>query len=106
MQSNIEEHGLTDTKRTYVERVVAFVLGGLGEAVLAVTDSRKFMIVMHAICFSVAAICILTAFRTGKYGTYFISAGTIAGLSCLWPRFTTRAMNKRRKGVDEQRKRE
>ncbi len=83
MQSNIEEHRLTDTKHTFVERIAFSAFGAISRAVFAVTDSRTFMIVMHGICFSVVALCLLMAFRTGKYGTYLVSAGTITGLSFL-----------------------
>ncbi len=116
MQSNIEEHGLSATKRTFMERVAIFMykrrnnifirlFGILGVALYTITDSRKFMIVMHTISFCVVAACIFAAFKTGKYTYYFSSAAIIVGLSCLWPEFTTRTLDKWRKAMDEERNR-
>jgi hypothetical protein len=106
MQSNIEERGLTGTRRTCAERIAFSAFGAFCRGILAVTDSRKFMIVMHTVSFSTAAVCLVMAFKTGRYADYFANAGTIACLSFLWPEFTTRAVDKRRKAMNEKCKRE
>jgi len=118
MQSNIEEQSLTGTGNTFAERLRRFfrrhrnaagmlcLFGALHRGILAVTDSRKFMIAMHAISFLMVAVCLWMAFRTGKYAYYCTSAGTITVLSCLWPEFTTRVLDKWQKDADGQRKRD
>ncbi len=117
MPSNIEEHGLSKTEFTLMERVAIFMYkrrdskiirfcGMLGVALYTITDSKKFMFVMHTLCFCVIAACILMAFKTGRYTYYISSAAVIAGLSCLWPRFTTRALDKWWKALNEERNRE
>jgi hypothetical protein len=68
-----------------------------------ITDTRGFMVVMHTISFCVVAACIWAAVKTGSYAYYLASAAFITCLSLLWPKFTTRAMDKWRKTMREKR---